>query len=103
MLFINQNILLAWFTIGIVGCAASFTGSLARICSPKWIILAGLSLGLVATVLPALGGLLAVYFPSFCIRNHWGYADLRTHEIGFKSSRVSDHSLIVIVSQHCNF
>jgi nitrate/nitrite transporter NarK len=56
MLFINQNILLARLPIGIVGFAASFTGPLARICSPKWIILTGLSLCLVATVLLALGG-----------------------------------------------
>ncbi|KAG1725479.1 major facilitator superfamily-domain-containing protein [Suillus paluster] len=43
--------------MGIVGLALSFfTGSLSRIFSPKWIILVGLSLCMIATVLLALGG-----------------------------------------------
>ncbi|KAG1744988.1 major facilitator superfamily domain-containing protein [Suillus paluster] len=44
------------FPIGIVAFAMSFTGSLSRIFSPKWIILTGLSLCMVATILLALGG-----------------------------------------------
>ncbi|KAG1718959.1 major facilitator superfamily-domain-containing protein [Suillus lakei] len=42
--------------LGIVAFAASCTGSLSRIFSPKWIILTGLSLCMVATLLLALGG-----------------------------------------------
>ncbi|KAG2113223.1 major facilitator superfamily domain-containing protein [Suillus clintonianus] len=42
--------------IGIVAFATSFTGSLSRIFSPKWIILTGLSLCMTATLLLALGG-----------------------------------------------
>ncbi|KAG2360067.1 major facilitator superfamily domain-containing protein [Suillus spraguei] len=42
--------------LGIVAFAASCTGSLSRIYSPKWIILTGLSLCMVATLLLALGG-----------------------------------------------
>ncbi|KAG2141136.1 major facilitator superfamily domain-containing protein [Suillus bovinus] len=42
--------------LGIVASAASCTGSLSRIYSPKWIILIGLSLCIVATLLLALGG-----------------------------------------------
>ncbi|KAG1718127.1 major facilitator superfamily domain-containing protein [Suillus paluster] len=44
------------FPIGIIALTMSFTGSLSRIFSPKWIILTGLSLCMVATVLLALGG-----------------------------------------------
>ncbi|KAG2354478.1 major facilitator superfamily domain-containing protein [Suillus spraguei] len=54
----NFSVLLAtallpsfWWTF-----AASCTGSLSRIYSPKWIILTGLSLCMVATLLLALGG-----------------------------------------------
>ena len=39
-----------------MGFAASFTGPLYRIFSPKWIILTGLFLCMVAAVLLALGG-----------------------------------------------
>ncbi|KAG2048631.1 MFS general substrate transporter [Suillus hirtellus] len=42
--------------IGVAAFAISFTGPLSRIFSPKWIILTGLSLCMVATVLLALGG-----------------------------------------------
>ncbi|KAG1796350.1 major facilitator superfamily domain-containing protein [Suillus plorans] len=42
--------------IGIAAFLASFTGSLSRIISPKWIILTGMSFCMVATVLLALGG-----------------------------------------------
>ncbi|KAG2113483.1 major facilitator superfamily domain-containing protein [Suillus discolor] len=42
--------------IGITAFIMSFTGSLSRIFSPKWIILTGLSFCMVATVLLALGG-----------------------------------------------
>ncbi|KAG1782220.1 major facilitator superfamily domain-containing protein [Suillus placidus] len=44
------------FPIGVIAFAMSFTGSLSRIFSPKWIILTGLSFCMVATVLLALGG-----------------------------------------------
>ncbi|KAG1880742.1 major facilitator superfamily domain-containing protein [Suillus subluteus] len=44
------------FPIGIMAFAMSFTGSLSRIFSPKWIILTGLSFCMIATVLLALGG-----------------------------------------------
>ncbi|KAG2132735.1 major facilitator superfamily domain-containing protein [Suillus bovinus] len=44
------------FPIGVVAFVMSFTGSLSRIVSPKWIILTGLSFCMVATVLLALGG-----------------------------------------------
>ncbi|OAX36158.1 hypothetical protein K503DRAFT_322947, partial [Rhizopogon vinicolor AM-OR11-026] len=44
------------FPIGITGFAASFTGPLSRIFSPKWIILTGLFLSMVASILLALGG-----------------------------------------------
>ncbi|KAG0700165.1 major facilitator superfamily domain-containing protein [Suillus ampliporus] len=42
--------------LGILAFATSFTGSLSRVFSPKWILLTGLSLLMVATVLLALGG-----------------------------------------------
>ncbi|OAX36161.1 MFS general substrate transporter [Rhizopogon vinicolor AM-OR11-026] len=42
--------------IGIMAVAMSFTGSLSRIFSPKWIILTGLFLCMVSTILLALGG-----------------------------------------------
>ncbi|KAG2094866.1 major facilitator superfamily domain-containing protein [Suillus discolor] len=42
--------------LGVAAFVMSFTGSLSRIFSPKWIILTGLSFGMVATVLMALGG-----------------------------------------------
>ncbi|KAG1796351.1 major facilitator superfamily domain-containing protein [Suillus plorans] len=42
--------------IGVAAFVMSFTGSLSRIISPKWIILTGLSCCMVATVLLALGG-----------------------------------------------
>ncbi|KAG2362469.1 major facilitator superfamily domain-containing protein [Suillus spraguei] len=51
--------------LGIVAFAASCTGSLSRIYSPKWIILTGLSLCMVATLLLALGGGKA--------RNYWPF------------------------------
>ncbi|KAF9220638.1 MFS general substrate transporter [Gyrodon lividus] len=44
------------FPIGVLAFAMSFTGSLSRVFSPKWIILTGLSLLAVATTLLALGG-----------------------------------------------
>ncbi|KAG2072282.1 MFS general substrate transporter [Suillus decipiens] len=44
------------FPLGIMAFVMSFTGSLSRIFSPKWIILTGLSFCMVATVLLALGG-----------------------------------------------
>ncbi|KAG1748162.1 major facilitator superfamily domain-containing protein [Suillus lakei] len=44
------------FPIGVIAFAMSFTGSLSRIFSPKWIILTGLSFCMVATALLALGG-----------------------------------------------
>ncbi|OJA09891.1 hypothetical protein AZE42_06756 [Rhizopogon vesiculosus] len=44
------------FPIGVLAFATSFTGPLSRILSPKWIILTGLSLCMIATVLLALGG-----------------------------------------------
>ncbi|KAG0704079.1 major facilitator superfamily domain-containing protein [Suillus ampliporus] len=44
------------FPIGILSFAMSFTGPLSRIFSPKWIILTGLSLCMIATILLALGG-----------------------------------------------
>ncbi|KAG2355276.1 major facilitator superfamily domain-containing protein [Suillus spraguei] len=67
----NFSVLIMWQTVfhwsvmstavhmlplGIVAFAASCTGSLSRIYSPKWIILTGLSLCMVATLLLALGG-----------------------------------------------
>jgi nitrate/nitrite transporter NarK len=52
----SKNFLLARFPIGITGLAASFTGQLSRIFSPKWIILTGLFLCMVANILLALGG-----------------------------------------------
>ncbi|KAG2125503.1 major facilitator superfamily domain-containing protein [Suillus clintonianus] len=42
--------------LGIVALAASLTGSLSRIVSPKWLILTGLSMCMTATLLLALGG-----------------------------------------------
>ncbi|KAG0693821.1 major facilitator superfamily domain-containing protein [Suillus ampliporus] len=42
--------------LAIIALATSFTGSLSRIFSPKWIILTGLFLCMVGTVLLALGG-----------------------------------------------
>ncbi|KAJ8592754.1 MFS general substrate transporter [Rhizopogon salebrosus TDB-379] len=44
------------FPIGVLALAASFSGPLSRTFSPKWIILTGLSLCMVATVLVAIGG-----------------------------------------------
>ncbi|KIJ67200.1 hypothetical protein HYDPIDRAFT_127048 [Hydnomerulius pinastri MD-312] len=44
------------FPIGVLAFAMSFTGSLSRVFSPKWIILTGLSLLVVATTLLAVGG-----------------------------------------------
>lgn len=44
------------FPIGITGFAASFTGPLSRIFSPKWIILTGIFLSMVASILLAFGG-----------------------------------------------
>ncbi|KIJ09575.1 hypothetical protein PAXINDRAFT_17334 [Paxillus involutus ATCC 200175] len=44
------------FPIGVTAFAASFTGSLSRVFSPKWLILTGLSFLVVATTLLALGG-----------------------------------------------
>lgn len=42
--------------LAIIALATSFTGSLSRIFSPKWIILTGLSLCMVGTILLAIGG-----------------------------------------------
>ncbi|KIK78923.1 hypothetical protein PAXRUDRAFT_304554 [Paxillus rubicundulus Ve08.2h10] len=42
--------------IGVMAFAASFTGSLSRVFSPKWIILTSLSFLVVATTLLAFGG-----------------------------------------------
>ncbi|OJA11344.1 hypothetical protein AZE42_04924 [Rhizopogon vesiculosus] len=42
--------------MGIIAIAASFTGPLSRVFSPKWIILTGLFLSMVASILLALGG-----------------------------------------------
>ncbi|KAF8129729.1 major facilitator superfamily domain-containing protein [Boletus edulis] len=42
--------------IGVAGFGISFTGSLSRVYSPKWIILTGYSLVAMATVLCAVGG-----------------------------------------------
>ncbi|KIK81637.1 hypothetical protein PAXRUDRAFT_748221 [Paxillus rubicundulus Ve08.2h10] len=42
--------------IGVMAFAASFTGSLSRVISPKWLILTGLSLLVAATTLLAFGG-----------------------------------------------
>ncbi|KIJ19716.1 hypothetical protein PAXINDRAFT_166798 [Paxillus involutus ATCC 200175] len=42
--------------IGVMAFAMSFTGSLSRVFSPKWLILTGLSMLVVATTLLALGG-----------------------------------------------
>jgi len=51
--------------IGIVGFATSFTGGLARIVSPKWIILLGLVMTSAATTTLALtGGEPDHYWPS---------------------------------------
>ncbi|KAF8836837.1 MFS general substrate transporter, partial [Paxillus ammoniavirescens] len=44
------------FPIGVTAFAASFTGSLSRVFSPKWLILTGLSFLVVATTLLAFGG-----------------------------------------------
>ena len=44
------------FPLGVAAFAMSFTGSLSRMFSPKWIILTGLSMVAVATVLVAVGG-----------------------------------------------
>ncbi|KIJ13560.1 hypothetical protein PAXINDRAFT_13523 [Paxillus involutus ATCC 200175] len=46
----------AMFPIGLTAFAASFTGSLLRVFSPKWLILTGLSFLVVATTLLAFGG-----------------------------------------------
>ena len=56
MTLIGNNLLFNRLPLGIVAFAASFTGPLSRMFSPKWIILTGLSLSLAATVLMALGG-----------------------------------------------
>ncbi|KAH0835604.1 major facilitator superfamily domain-containing protein [Lanmaoa asiatica] len=42
--------------LGVAALLMSFTGPLSRIFSPKWIILAGLSMAAMATVLVAIGG-----------------------------------------------
>lgn len=42
--------------LAIIAFTASFTGSLSRIFSPKWIILTGLSLCMIGTILLAIGG-----------------------------------------------
>ncbi|KAF8840134.1 MFS general substrate transporter [Paxillus ammoniavirescens] len=42
--------------IGVTAFAASFTGSLSRVFSPKWLLLTGLSFLIVATTLLAFGG-----------------------------------------------
>ncbi|KAF8833263.1 MFS general substrate transporter [Paxillus ammoniavirescens] len=44
------------FPIGVMAFSASFTGSLSRIFSPKWLILTGLSFLVVATTLLVFGG-----------------------------------------------
>ncbi|KAH7923213.1 MFS general substrate transporter [Leucogyrophana mollusca] len=44
------------FPIGVLAFSMSFTGSLSRVFSPKWIILTGLSLLVVSTTLIAIGG-----------------------------------------------
>ncbi|OAX31595.1 MFS general substrate transporter, partial [Rhizopogon vinicolor AM-OR11-026] len=53
------------FPMGIIAIAASFTGPLSRIFSPKWIILAGLFLSMVASILLALGGGRPEYYWSY--------------------------------------
>ncbi|KAF9242846.1 major facilitator superfamily domain-containing protein [Melanogaster broomeanus] len=58
--------------IGVLAFAMSFTGSLSRVFSPKWIILTGLSLVAVATTLLALGGgkpeqYWSIVFPAFSL------------------------------------
>ncbi|KAG1725491.1 major facilitator superfamily-domain-containing protein [Suillus paluster] len=58
--------------LGILAFPMTFTGPLCRIFSPKWIILTGLSLCMVATVLLALGGgrpenYWSYVFPAFSI------------------------------------
>ncbi|EGN97457.1 hypothetical protein SERLA73DRAFT_110686 [Serpula lacrymans var. lacrymans S7.3] len=59
------------FPIGVTAFAMSFTGPLSRVYSPKWIILTGLSLVVIATTLIALGGGPDAYwpfiFPAFAI------------------------------------
>ncbi|OJA21684.1 hypothetical protein AZE42_13911, partial [Rhizopogon vesiculosus] len=52
----NINVLLTRLPISITAVVMSFTGSLSRILSPKWIILTGLFLCMVSTILLALGG-----------------------------------------------
>ncbi|KAH7915495.1 major facilitator superfamily domain-containing protein [Hygrophoropsis aurantiaca] len=44
------------FPIGVLAFSMSFTGSLSRVFSPKWIILTGLSLLIISTTLIAIGG-----------------------------------------------
>ncbi|KAH7929188.1 MFS general substrate transporter [Leucogyrophana mollusca] len=44
------------FPIGVLAFAMSFTGSLSRVFSPKWIILTGLTLLIISTTLIAIGG-----------------------------------------------
>jgi len=53
---INDIFLLIRFPLGILAFATSFTGSLSRVFSPKWIILTGLFLCMISTILLALGG-----------------------------------------------
>ncbi|KAG2155332.1 major facilitator superfamily [Suillus bovinus] len=56
MLPIIKLFLLTRLPMGVISFMMSFTGSLSRIFSPKWIILTGLSFCMVSTVLLALGG-----------------------------------------------
>jgi MFS family permease len=49
--------------IGVVAFAASWTGALSRLVSPKWIILSGQGLMVVATVLVALASSPGAYWP----------------------------------------
>ncbi|EGN97460.1 hypothetical protein SERLA73DRAFT_75140 [Serpula lacrymans var. lacrymans S7.3] len=51
------------FPIGVLAFAMSFTGSLSRVLSPKWIILAGLGFLVIATTLIAVGGGPNQYWP----------------------------------------
>jgi len=53
---IFKHILLIRSPLCVTAIAMSFTGSLSRIVSPKWIILTSLFLCMVATILLALGG-----------------------------------------------
>jgi nitrate/nitrite transporter NarK len=53
---IAKNILFARLPISAMAFVMSFTGSLSRTFSPKWLILVGLSLSMVSTILMAFGG-----------------------------------------------